>query len=731
VCCGFGHSIAFNKNMLKRSLLLLIICLPLAVSGQVFPNQELDVDTTARDSVLDLYDPAKQIPPDTKHIFPEASFSHREEIRRSFAPKMEGLMYFDPMDSVYGTVQTLGQIGKPALISPYGLKLRHSAAPYWRNPIYGRYNVYVLNPETQAPYYDTKTNFVNIDYAQGARSLQILDGTLSRNITPEWNMTGHYKSRRSQSPYSGILNQHRVLAATTNLRSRNNRYQLFANWNYNELQDGVNGGMYRLERDIDFDSTTFFKAVETPLLSDAVHFQIHKAVYVDQIYHLFGHAKGDPMPQVDSLKKPGKKPPVYEDRTRQRLSLRFTSSLSGGYQRFTDAGIDTTRNQTGFIAAYPALADTNNLNHELRSDDLKLRGGASYSLVFPEKMYWNLQAYLGFQRLSMLVANSNLADTRTEQRVTSELYLPSLNLRQRFEGRRTSSTLFNGETYLYADLSLAPRLVNAAQDSISDDSTAFNGIITERPFQLAAAVSFYDQNPSVFQQYYPRTDYLTISGNPDLRNSQILHIHAGLTWESDRSVVLGDTIFSNILGLKAFLSRAGRMVYYTRQMEVEQADAGEGLTWFGVELNGRVRFLKKFYAEGNMRYQQGSTAATNDLAYYATHLPRFHSTIDVFYDNRNVEFAGSFRLGARLHFFTNYGGMGMDAFTGEFFPTDYTVKAYPRLDLYAMTQIKRAFLWARVIHANEFLLAPGYYEIPFYPALERTFTFGVNWSVYD
>jgi hypothetical protein len=582
------------------------------------------------------------------------------------------------------------------------------------------------------PYFDTKTNFVNINYAQGSQNLQLLDGTLSRNVTPEWNITGHYKSRRSQSPYSGLLNQHRILAVGSSFRSRNNRYHLFANWNYNELQDAVNGGMYRLESNLDDDRTTFGKTLETPLLSDAVHFQIYRSLYVDQMYHLLGHGAGDPIPVPDSLEQTDKKPKVYEERTAQRLTLRFTGSLLGGYQRFSDTGIDTTRNRAGFIPAYPAIATgTRSFFHELLTDDLKLRGGASYSLAFPDKLYWNLQGFLGYRRLWLDVAGTPLTDDRTEQKVTSELYFPTLNLRQRFEGRRTSSTLFNGETYLHADFTLSPKLVKTVRDSLVSDSAQFEGLITTNPIKLSAALTFYDQNPSVFQAYYPATDYLRIQGNSELRNSQILHFRAGIAWEGNRPLILGDTVFSNKLGLTAFFSRAGRMVYYTRAFDIAQAEAGESLNWLGVELKGRLRFLQKFYAEGNARYQLGSTSATTDLAYYATHLPKFHSTVSLYYDNRNVSFAGSFRLGAELHFFTNYRGMAMDAFSGEFFPTDYTVKAYPRLDLYAMTKIKRAYLWLRLIHSNELLLARGYYETPFYPALERTFMFGVNWSVYD
>ena len=728
-----------NKGL---SFFICVLLFPLLTFSQGFPGRNLSVrdiqvDTTGRDSVSDLYNPDKQVKPDTRRLNPEAVFSHQAQHKKSFHINMGRLIYFDPLDSTSGSKQSLGQIGKPYLVSPYGLSDRHTDQPYWSNPVYGRYDVYMLNPATEMPYYDTKTNFVNIDYTQGGSNLQLMDGTLSRNISPEWNFTGLYKSRRSQNVYSDLLNQHRVVAVGSHFHSRNNRYQLFANWNYVEMQDGVNGGMHIPENELDSIRFTFNKSVETPLLSDAVHFRIHRSLYVDQMYHLLGHGAGDPIPMPDSLKDPNKKAKVYDSRTAQRLTLRFTGSLQGGNQRFTDSGIDTTSNRTGFIPAYPMLAaDTNALNHELHSNDLKLKGGMSYSLFFPDKFSWNLQAFLGYRRLWFNLAGTALTDDRTEQKVTSDLYIPALKLRQRFVGRRTSSTLFSGETYLHADLSIAPRLRNVETDSLvlakmATDSTAFEGLITTNPFQLSAALNFYDQNPSVFQAYYPQTSYLTFQGDPNLRNIQTLHFRAGMRLEGNRPIVLGDTVFPNYLGVKAFITRSGRMVYYSRDMQVLQAAAGESLNWFGVEAKGRVRFLQKLYAEGNMRYQIGTTTATSDLAYYASHLPKFQSTLSVYYDNRNVNFAGSFRLGAELHFFTGYRGMAMDAFSGEFFPTDYNVKAYPRLDLFAMTQVKRAYLWAKIIHSNEYFFAKGYYETPFYPALERTIVFGVNWSVYD
>jgi hypothetical protein len=744
------------SSILSRGLSSFALCLLLLGSSleglsQIFPQRNIQIDTTRQDSVNPLYDADREVDPETRRVYPEALFAHREPAEQLVEVQMERLMYFDPLDSVQGFRQTLGQIGKPYQVSRFGFNDRHFVKDSWRNPVFGRYNVYVKNPETETPYFDTKTQYLNLDYAQGGRSLQLLDGILSRNISPEWNVTGLYQSRRSNSAYQDLASSQRVVVTGLYHRSRNRRYHLFVNGSYHELQDGINGGMFRDETTTD--EQTFDKAVENPMLTEAVMFRIFRSVHVDQMYHLLGHRAGAPRPLPDSLRDPAQKPPTYESRSVQRLSLRFQARIANGYQRFRDRGIDTTRNQASLAPPLPMLASGfNAVSHEQKHTDLNLRGSASYSVEWPGRLYWNLQGSLGYRRLWFQLSGSELADDRTQQQVKSDLYIKPLRLRQRVRAYRTGSSLFNGETYAYADLEFAPRLRKAQPDSLaaadSSQQARFQGIRTLNPIQLQAAISFHDQNPSVFQAFYPQREFLNFQARPDLRNMQLFHARGGLRLQGNRPLVGReqsseqdrypsgyargrDTAFANYLSVLGFISSSSRFIYYTTDFEVEQAAQGEALSWVGVELAGRLRFLKKWYAEGNMTLQQGTTSATSELSRYAAHLPGFHSRLALYYDNRNVAFAGKFRIGAELHFFSSYQALGMDAFSGEFYPTDYTLPAYPRLDLFAMTQIKKAYLWLRLIHSNELLLARGYYSTPFYPELERTFSFGVNWTFFD
>ena len=79
--------------------------------------------------------------------------------------------------------------------SRFGFNDRNWKETYWRNPVYGRYNLYAVNPRTEFPYMDTRTQYLNLNYTQGIRGLIMIDGILSRNINPQWNFTGCAESR--------------------------------------------------------------------------------------------------------------------------------------------------------------------------------------------------------------------------------------------------------------------------------------------------------------------------------------------------------------------------------------------------------------------------------------------------------------------------------------------------------------------------------------------------------
>ncbi|MEM6806007.1 MAG: putative porin, partial [Bacteroidota bacterium] len=194
-----------------------------------------------------------------------------------------------------------------------------------------------------------------------------------------------------------------------------------------------------------------------------------------------------------------------------------------------------------------------------------------------------------------------------------------------------------------------------------------------------------------------------------------------------------DTMLPNYYGVKAFLSRVGNMIYYSDSMEVRQAGDGQALTWIGVEAKLRQRFLRHLYLESAVTFQNGSVEGDFPLELYAESVPEFFGKASVFFERSNMKIAKRLRIGVELVYNSAFPGQSIDPASGEFFPTPYVVPAYPRANAFFILHPPRSnvYVWFRFQHMNEQFPYRGYYTTPFYPMLERTFSFGANWTFFD
>lgn len=144
--------------------------------------QNVESDTTAIDTVK-----KKNIKPDTRRVLTESVFEQNYN-HKPVQVSLENFHYWDDLDTLTGISNHLGQVGKPYQHFRFGVADKWFASPYWRNPLTNAPNLYILNPETQAMYFDTKTPYVNIDFAQGPqqanKSITLLGVTASYNVTP-------------------------------------------------------------------------------------------------------------------------------------------------------------------------------------------------------------------------------------------------------------------------------------------------------------------------------------------------------------------------------------------------------------------------------------------------------------------------------------------------------------------------------------------------------------------
>jgi len=700
---------------------------PLNQDTREYGNQlglQNQLDSLQNDSSLEEI----EIKPDVRLVNPENMYRHREYII-PLVSDFANTHYWDELDQVEGFVYSLGQIGKPYEAFRYGIGERYDPdLPYWRNPIFERYNVYVFNNIGQVPYYDTKTPYVNAKYAQASRQMQRVDVTVSRNIIDRWNMSFLYQGRQSQGAYLQFNTNHISLFASTYFSTRNEKYHLYSNGSYNEMNDDLFGGVVRstssfasgdvsevLEDDSNSLNDFFDKDEENLVSGDGNRKKIVRQFAVDQYYHLI---KGP-----DSLPGP------------HTLTLRGLLRGEWANHNFEDNQLSTSKLETHAIPVYPTRdTSTTSIQEIFKSRQFNALGGLSYTL--DAKLDIHTEGYISYSSIQL--------DQDTLQSITlnrfeifgkAKLGLKwgeaSFSIHQRATNLYNPQNRFNAEitffplSYQYKDGSVA--LEN--EEDVAEDSAMIYRM--NSPLILTMQYRRWGQNPSLFQSHYQPSTGNVYQPNPNLNNQQFNRLVGRAQWQEQALIRKGDTLLPSYYFAEVFATRASRMIYYDREMNVRQAGDDTPLSWFGLRVGGRTRLLDKFYLESELTWQRGTTDAIDDFSLYAENLPQLWGKTSFYYDNRDLSFAAILRIGVEVYYFTNYWGFTMDMTSQEFFPTNYRVSGYPRADAFFATKVKGADIFFKFSHWNEGLLREGYYTTPFYPMLESTFSLGINWSFYN
>jgi len=715
---------------------------PLAGS---FPGME--VDTTGVDSSL-----ISNIKPDTKSWDREALFLHRPVYKRPVGVDIARHHLWDEVEWAGGFVRSLGQVGKPYDLYLLGVNERYLDLPLWQNPIFGRYNRYVIDAEHQTQYYDTHTPYVNINFMQGDRRLLMTDVVASINIRPHINVSTYYERRRVEGAYAGMSGEHTLMQLTGNYHSRNERYFAFGGWVFNELSDGINGGILRNKAFLDFypvvegilhennsvlnSEFNSNKNLNTNLRSDATRKILNRSMYLDHYFHLIG--------DHDSVVRPHK--------------LTIRNSLLYGYNsyRFIDGApnnrIDTSLLGNHLIPVYPTLdPDSLVLNEALISRQLKVLGGGSYT--YDGLFRFNVHGDLNYQRISFR-QDSTIGTTQhdiTEQNIYGELDIKRLKAEASL--RQRTSNLYAPARQLSLSGSLMPfPAANAYRfkDSVATDSSMSQRPKKEKPVKkpkgkqeeetptfvplsLSVQYDFRDIQPSLFQSHFQPRSGSTYTPVPGLKNQQLTQLVAGIRYELPAPVSRGDTMLPNYFYAKVHLYRHNQMIYYDQDFQLLQAADGEALTRIGAEVGFRMRFLRHFYWETRFNWQHGSASqgANPAFAFYADNLPSLYGKSSLYFDVRNIKIARKLRIGVDVYYNNSFNGMSIDPLSGEFFPVNYQVPGYLRADVYFAAKLLSAHLFIKYSHVNEGLFVASYYTTPFYPMLERTLSMGISWPFFD
>jgi len=620
---------------------------------------------------------------------------------------------WNEIDTLPGFAFDLGQVGKPYRQYMFGLPEHLRNTQQWINPLTGQADIYVLNAQSQAEYLDTRTPFVEIEFQQNRRDMQLLRVQVAHNITPYWNLHAYYKRRTAEGAYLNNSTDQLVAALTQRIHTPNKRYHGLLTLSYQELLDELNGGTLagpEEPRDNRFDKG----AEPTVFAADQVQFErFLRSIYTQHSYYLVNDSSF-------------------------RAGLQAGATLES-FMRFYE---DASPARSLANGAYPQWfnPDTTRLVEQTVTTRSSAYGGALIHLQTPVLKWWN-RGTLGLQRTTTdgVIVLPEDAWTEQQARVQSRLEFggDGLLVRATADLKQVSSNLMPAELDLTASgwLGFGYREVTYRDSSILDTSGRRPSLwITEpytfdayyAPIALMGRFRVADLNPSLFHRYWTGA---TFEGLPGAQNQAVREYAIGVRVQGQPGADLGLAFLPNFWQVEGGLSEWGSPLYFTDSAQLAQAENTTVRTPY-LTSSGRFR-VWRFYAEAQVTVQD-QLAADDSPAALTGYLPQVFGQADVFFRHmlfdRKLEARSGFTLSYRSAF-TPY---QFDPSIQQFYPQFVEdAVAYPVFGAYASGRIRSVQFFFKVLHLNEAFTQPGYYSVLGYPMQERAFCFGVNWRLYD
>lgn len=104
------------------------------------------------------------------------------------------------------------------------------------------YDLYQTQPAT-IKYYDAKKRYSDLSYVLGARSEQCFKITHTQNINKYFNVGLDFQKVSSDAFFKNLKTEYTNFNGFTNIHSKNSRYFLLANYIFNRVDAGQNGGV--------------------------------------------------------------------------------------------------------------------------------------------------------------------------------------------------------------------------------------------------------------------------------------------------------------------------------------------------------------------------------------------------------------------------------------------------------------------------------------------------------
>jgi len=554
-----------------------------------------------------------------------------------------------------------------------------------------RFGIDVFDPFNYSPdkvkYYDTKSPLAKLYYVQGGRGQGMLEVVLSRNVNPRWNLSLSFRRLTADkrfgtfNAFSGsqsIGNKNVTewaLVAATRYFNKDSSYQILAH--YSHLNHFVNeqGGIRGIGPNSSLDS--IFKDLKTysAKLENGNARDYRNNWHV---YHQYVIANGFQLFHVFE-----KEHRTYNFSITKSISdTAFFNTYLSPNTFITDSAANEVKfnryeNKVGIkgkFQDFDYILYGKNRIYTYRNDlfGLKQTGINNFVGITLDYQFSN-RANLHAEAEYMLFKDYRIEATYVNRFLTLKyqrfVYSPTLVQQQ-----------FPAHQFKYNDR-FPPHIINFQPPSITSISTSVPGL-----------------------RYG--------SSNNDFNVSFSDNLYAGINYQL-KNILLNP--FAEVHNLK-------NQIIYNQKALPEQINKSSQLLMLGFHFSFP---LGKFIFDNETIV---STITGADVLM----VPNLFSTGKFYYQNILFKGATELQIGIDVNYKSAYYSNAYMPISGQYFLQDnFKTNGFPVVDLFANARLKNVRLFAKFSQINQGFPAGGYYPAPYYPGLQRTFSFGASWAFYD
>ncbi|BAO74861.1 putative porin [Winogradskyella sp. PG-2] len=520
-------------------------------------------------------------------------------------------------------------------------------------------------------YYEVPTPWTRLTYKTAFEQGQMLDAFIAVNLSRQFNFSLAYKGLRSLGNYQNSLTSSGNFRFTSNIKSKNERYDAKLHVVMQDILNQENGGLK--DEDLEnFESGNedfIDRSVFDPNFENAENILRGKTFYIKHSYD-FGKIK-------DSLSK-------------NRLAVFNTISLEDKYYQFS---------QTTPVTSFFGDSFTNNINDKVKLENFKSALGLYYS----NNLLGDFMFAVNFTDLNYGYDSVVLFPNETiPNRIKSNYFGVEASYAKTYKGFNIKG---NGG-------------VNLSDEFVGSHLNGEINVKLFKDFSLKGGININTRlanyNYLLYQSNYINYNWYNFNSFKNINTQQL---NFGIRSES---LFNADIDISNIENHTYF--NLEDTVNEIKVIAPKQYD--KAIQYIRLKVQKEFR-LGNIALDNTIMYQ--NVISDDNII----NVPSVISRNTLYYSNQLFKKAMTLQTGVTFNYFTKYNMNGYDPLLAEFYTQNNNeLGGFPRFDFFINAKIRQTRIFLKAEHFNSSFTGYDYFSAPNQPFRDFTVRFGLVWDFF-